>query len=688
MRILKQSLALVALGSLLVVAPSAAQQAGTSPFKWYVGGQGGVTSFRTNAGGRELMPVAGGHILITAKRTGSAALRRPGLRLGRAHADAVRGPRCRQRDGPVRRQQLDLPGHSPVLGHPDGLPDPEREHSALRRRRWRHRPHHGELRRAVRRRQHRERPEQHRLRHRRGGPGIPGGPAQRLRPVSDHHQAGVQAGDNELQATALRPGSTTASGPWAPSTRSPAAFASAWAARVRTAAPAGTERAQRRRTTAKRAADPRSAARFALRAPRSSLRPRWPRDTQGEPSTTNRSGQSAALVMPIRGVTAIAAGGSPARARTIAPERRIGRPSWSRVIAERLAELARARSRAGGRPRPPRRSPHRREPLHRLERAEQHRARLARRRRRPGWRTSACRRRDRRTRCPADRTAPRSARAGGGGSRARPGRRSPGRPRSRRSGRRSGRRPAWRPPSRRAARARPARRAGRKTRRAAWLPVAVVLTPPSSWLALAVASRGVRPAPRRLRPRERRRRRRRRRGLLPRRPRPRPASAGRARSPRPAPPASATAAAGSGRRVHLHDADERDLARPERRRGSRGGSGGRAAGRCRSGPARAGIGRGAGDAASSSVSAGGRRGAAAARRRDGRHAGGPVRRDLVLVLAHLPHVGDLGVVGLPEQPGEPGGLEQRILPAVQRHHAEPERLVRHRGAELARAPGS
>ena len=70
MRILKQSLALVALGSLLVVAPSVAQQAGTSPFKWYVGGHGGVTSFRTNAGGREFMPVGGGHILITARRTG------------------------------------------------------------------------------------------------------------------------------------------------------------------------------------------------------------------------------------------------------------------------------------------------------------------------------------------------------------------------------------------------------------------------------------------------------------------------------------------------------------------------------------------------------------------------------------------------------------------------------------------
>jgi hypothetical protein len=70
MRILKQSLALLALGSLLAVGSAAAQQAGTSPFKWYVGGHGGVTSFRTNVGGRELMPVAGGHLLITAKRTG------------------------------------------------------------------------------------------------------------------------------------------------------------------------------------------------------------------------------------------------------------------------------------------------------------------------------------------------------------------------------------------------------------------------------------------------------------------------------------------------------------------------------------------------------------------------------------------------------------------------------------------
>jgi hypothetical protein len=70
MRILKQSLTLVALGSLLVIAPATAQQAGTSAFRWYVGGHGGATSFRTNVGGRQLMPVVGGELLITARRTG------------------------------------------------------------------------------------------------------------------------------------------------------------------------------------------------------------------------------------------------------------------------------------------------------------------------------------------------------------------------------------------------------------------------------------------------------------------------------------------------------------------------------------------------------------------------------------------------------------------------------------------
>jgi len=70
MRIVKQSLALAILGSLLVSAGAAAQQGGTDAFKWYVGGHGGVTSFRTVTDGRDLMPVAGAHLLVTAKRTG------------------------------------------------------------------------------------------------------------------------------------------------------------------------------------------------------------------------------------------------------------------------------------------------------------------------------------------------------------------------------------------------------------------------------------------------------------------------------------------------------------------------------------------------------------------------------------------------------------------------------------------
>jgi hypothetical protein len=70
MRILKQSLTLLALGSLLAVGAAEAQVGGgTGAFKWYVGGHGGITSFRTLEG-RQFLPAAGGHILITARRTG------------------------------------------------------------------------------------------------------------------------------------------------------------------------------------------------------------------------------------------------------------------------------------------------------------------------------------------------------------------------------------------------------------------------------------------------------------------------------------------------------------------------------------------------------------------------------------------------------------------------------------------
>jgi hypothetical protein len=71
MRTLKRSLTLLGLGSVLAVSGVQAQVgSGTGAFKWYVGGHGGITSFRSPLTGREFMPVAGGHLLITGRRTG------------------------------------------------------------------------------------------------------------------------------------------------------------------------------------------------------------------------------------------------------------------------------------------------------------------------------------------------------------------------------------------------------------------------------------------------------------------------------------------------------------------------------------------------------------------------------------------------------------------------------------------
>ena len=169
------------------------RQAGTSPFKWYVGGQGGVTSFRTNAGGRELMPVGGGHIADHREAHRPAALGGSGLRVGRADADAVRDPRQHRRDGQLRRQQLDVPGHPAVLGDPHGLSGPERRTFSRSSASASVSCTPLGTRRAVRRRQHRERPEQHAASApRSAGLEFRVGPLQRLRPVPDHHQAGVK----------------------------------------------------------------------------------------------------------------------------------------------------------------------------------------------------------------------------------------------------------------------------------------------------------------------------------------------------------------------------------------------------------------------------------------------------------------------------------------------------------------
>jgi hypothetical protein len=71
MRILKLSLAALGLVSLMAAGRAEAQVGGgTGTFKWYVGGQGGITSFRSPVTGREFVPMGGGHLLITAKRTG------------------------------------------------------------------------------------------------------------------------------------------------------------------------------------------------------------------------------------------------------------------------------------------------------------------------------------------------------------------------------------------------------------------------------------------------------------------------------------------------------------------------------------------------------------------------------------------------------------------------------------------
>ena len=86
-----------------------------------------------------------------------------------------------------------------------------------------------------------------------------------------------------------------------------------------TAAREGTEQPRQptERRNGQRIHDP-LPVRVAVHEPHSARRCHGARETQGEPSTTNRSGQSAALVMPIRGVTTTRgplAGGDDLRAR-------------------------------------------------------------------------------------------------------------------------------------------------------------------------------------------------------------------------------------------------------------------------------------------------------------------------------------------------------------------------------------
>jgi hypothetical protein len=70
MRMLTRSIPVAALALCLSTAPLLAQEVGNSNFRWYIGGHGGVMFFGTPTGGGSEMPVAGGHFLIVAKRTG------------------------------------------------------------------------------------------------------------------------------------------------------------------------------------------------------------------------------------------------------------------------------------------------------------------------------------------------------------------------------------------------------------------------------------------------------------------------------------------------------------------------------------------------------------------------------------------------------------------------------------------
>jgi hypothetical protein len=70
MRMLSRSISALGLALCLGAAPLLAQESGKGDFRWYVGGHGGVTFFSTPTQGSSEIPVAGGHLLIVAKRTG------------------------------------------------------------------------------------------------------------------------------------------------------------------------------------------------------------------------------------------------------------------------------------------------------------------------------------------------------------------------------------------------------------------------------------------------------------------------------------------------------------------------------------------------------------------------------------------------------------------------------------------
>ncbi len=70
MRMIIRSLPVAALALCMGSAALSAQEPGRGDFQWYVGGQGGVTVFRTPDQDATAIPTFGGQALIVAKRTG------------------------------------------------------------------------------------------------------------------------------------------------------------------------------------------------------------------------------------------------------------------------------------------------------------------------------------------------------------------------------------------------------------------------------------------------------------------------------------------------------------------------------------------------------------------------------------------------------------------------------------------
>jgi hypothetical protein len=69
MRKVTLSIPVAILALCLAAAQLPAQQPGSGNFQWYIGGQGGILNFESIEG-RHTIPLAGAHLLVTARRTG------------------------------------------------------------------------------------------------------------------------------------------------------------------------------------------------------------------------------------------------------------------------------------------------------------------------------------------------------------------------------------------------------------------------------------------------------------------------------------------------------------------------------------------------------------------------------------------------------------------------------------------